>query len=82
MSEARFWTVARTQQQIQENMLTVDPKSEGLEVYYKLNGTDQYKAEDGKMRIRNATGNSALDGIPNGGAGVRFADLEVPVVIK
>lgn len=82
MSEARFWTVARTQQQIQENMLTVDPKSEGLEVYYKLNGTDQYKAEDGKMRIRNATGNSALDGIPNGGAGVRFADLEVPVAIK
>ena len=38
MAEVRLWTVARTANQIRENMLSVDPKSEGLLAYYKLNG--------------------------------------------
>lgn len=38
MSEVRLWNVARTANQIKENMLTVDPASPGLLAYYKLNG--------------------------------------------
>lgn len=40
MSEVRVWSVARTETQLKQNMLTVDPKSPGLELYFKLNGTD------------------------------------------
>lgn len=36
-SEWRFWSVARTQKQIKENMFSVSPQSEGLEIYFKLN---------------------------------------------
>lgn len=36
-SEWRFWTVARTPKQIKENMFSVNPQSEGLEVYFKMN---------------------------------------------
>ena len=41
MSEVRVWSVARTETQLKQNMLTVDPKSPGLELYFKLNGTDE-----------------------------------------
>lgn len=37
MSEVRFWTKAISQQQIKDNMFAVDPQSEGLEAYWKLN---------------------------------------------
>ena len=37
VSELRFWTIARTQAQIFNNMYTCDSKSEGLEAYWKLN---------------------------------------------
>lgn len=37
VSEVRFWTKARTQAQIANNMYACDPKSEGLEAYWKLN---------------------------------------------
>lgn len=80
MSEARFWSVARTQQQIQQNMLTVDPASEGLEAYYKLNGKDQVK-EDGVFVIKDASP-KGLNGIPNGGRGIKFVKLEEPVKIN
>jgi hypothetical protein len=36
-SEFRFWSVARTQKQIKENMFSVNPSAEGLELYLKLN---------------------------------------------
>ena len=36
-SEWRFWSVARSQKQIKENMFSVNPATEGLEVYLKLN---------------------------------------------
>lgn len=80
MSEARFWTVARTQQQIQQNMLSVDPASEGLEAYYKLNGKDQVK-ENGVFVIKDASP-KGLDGIPNGGRGIKFVKLDEPVKIN
>ncbi|MBW4742389.1 DUF1735 and LamG domain-containing protein [Prevotella melaninogenica] len=37
VSELRFWTVARTQAQIANNMYACDPKSTDLEAYWKLN---------------------------------------------
>lgn len=37
VSELRFWTVARTQAQIFNNMYACDAASEGLEAYWKLN---------------------------------------------
>ena len=41
MSEIRVWNVARTENQIKQNMLGVNPKSDGLELYFKMNGTEK-----------------------------------------
>lgn len=73
MSEVRLWSVARTRNQLQQNMLIVDPKSEGLELYYKFNGTETQ--ENGK--IQDATGkiNGETGGIP-------ITSLGTPVEIK
>ena len=40
MSEVRVWSVARTENQIKQNMLGVKPNTDGLELYYKFNGTE------------------------------------------
>ena len=37
VAEVRFWTVPRSQTQIKENMYSVDPTTEGLEAYWKMN---------------------------------------------
>lgn len=37
LSEMRFWTKAISQTQIQNNMFAINPKTEGLEAYWKLN---------------------------------------------
>lgn len=51
-SEWRFWSVARTQKQIKENMFSVNPQSNGLEIYLKLNeGTGKtFKEYVGKYK--------------------------------
>lgn len=41
MSEVRVWSVARTETQLKQNMLAVDPQSPGLELYFKLNGSEE-----------------------------------------
>lgn len=56
MSEVRLWTVARTANQIKENMMLVDPASEGLAGYWKLNGTD-IEERDGTWYILDQTAN-------------------------
>lgn len=40
MSEVRLWNVARTESQIRDNMMLVDPMSDGLLGYWKMNGED------------------------------------------
>lgn len=82
MSEVRLWNVSRSENQIQQNMLNVDPKSDGLAAYYKLNGTDQYQGDDGKWYVKDASGHN-MDGIVNGGrSALNITDLETPVVVK
>lgn len=77
MCEARVWNVARSENQIKQNMLSVDPASEGLEVYYKLNGTDLFE-EGNTYYIKDASGHG-MDGQTNS---LDFVELESPVAIK
>ena len=77
MSEVRLWRVARTENQIKQNMLSVDPNSDGLAAYYKLNGTDLIQ-EGGKSYIKDASGNGM-----NGETDInKFNELDAPVAIK
>lgn len=85
MSEVRLWNVARTENQIKQNMLMVDPNSDGLTFYYKLNGEDQYE-EDGTWYIKDASGHN-MNGLSNGDtygrtSPLRFVDLDKPIAIK
>ena len=83
MSEVRLWNVARSANEIKNNMLIVDPKSEGLYAYYKLDGKDQFKGEDGKWYIKDASGHYNMNGLANGGKSpLKFNKLEEPVKIK
>lgn len=73
MSEVRLWSVARSENQLQKNMLAVDPKSEGLEFYYKLN-----KESVNGLVITDASGHM------NGESryGLFPEDLDAPIEIK
>lgn len=82
MSEVRLWSVARTENQILQNMINVDPESEGLDAYYKLNGTDQFRGEDGKWYVRDASGHD-LHGLANGGnSQLSIKNLDTPLAVK
>lgn len=56
MSEVRLWSVARTANQLRENMMYVDPNSDGLTGYWKLNGED-IEQRDGKWFVRDQSPN-------------------------
>lgn len=73
MSEVRVWNVARTENQLNQNMMGVDPKSEGLVLYYKLNGSE---SQEGRT-IKDATG--TIDGGTNG---ITIKELDTPITIK
>lgn len=82
MSEVRVWSVSRTANQIKENMLAVDPATEGLATYYKLNGTDQYQDENGAWKVKDASGHG-MDGDVNGGSrALEIVELENPIDVK
>lgn len=72
MSEVRVWSVARTQNQLNQNMLSVDPKSDGLALYYKLDGSE---SQTGGI-IKDATGR--IDGTTNG---ITIKTLDTPIAI-
>jgi hypothetical protein len=62
-------------------MLNVDPNSDGLAAYYKLNGTDQFES-GGTCYVKDASPNG-MDGLANGGgSALNIIDLETPIAIK
>ncbi|MEY8685438.1 DUF1735 and LamG domain-containing protein [Bacteroides sp. AN502(2024)] len=73
MSEVRVWSVARTENQLKQNMMGVDPASEGLALYYKLDGSEIQ--ESGV--IKDATGR--LSGTTNG---IMIETLSTPITIN
>lgn len=46
LSEFRVWSVVRSEGQLRSNMYIVDPTTEGLEVYYRLNETSGSTLKD------------------------------------
>ena len=67
VSEMRFWTKAISQTQIQNNMFAINPKTEGLEAYWKLN-----EGEGNKFVDATGHGNNAVSlGTTNWVHGVR-----------
>lgn len=85
MSEVRLWHTSRTQNQIKQNMLDVDPASDNLAFYYKLNGDDLYKADNGDWLIRDASSNG-MDATTGRSltstSALPFVTLDTPVAIK
>ena len=82
MSEVRLWNVARTQNQLQQNMTNVDPKSEGLVAYYKLNGTDQYQADNSQWFVKDQS-ETGMNGLVNmGRREIQTFELDSPLSIK
>ncbi len=73
MSEIRVWSVARTENQIKQNMLHVDPKSDGLELYFKLNGSD---TTEGRTIM------DAAKNLPGKSNGITIRQLDTPVTIE
>lgn len=69
MSEVRIWSTARSANELRNNMLGVDPASEGLFGYWKLNGTDVYQ-QDGKWYVRDQSKNK-LDAMARFGRYIR-----------
>lgn len=64
VAEIRLWNKARTANEIQENIYTVDKKSPGLYAYWKMNEVKDNKIEDVSGNNRNLIlmGQSALSG--------------------
>ena len=60
MSEIRVWNVVRTQQQIADNFYTVDPESEGLVAYWKMDDN----TTTGKVVDATGHGNDAIAASP------------------
>lgn len=82
MSEVRLWSIARTENEINQNMLGVNPNTEGLAVYYKFDGSDQYEDAAGDWYIKDASGHQ-MDGLVNrGSSSIRVDDLSEPIRIK
>lgn len=59
VSEVRFWTTAISQSQIQNNMFAINPGTDGLEAYWKLN-------EGSGTEFKDATGHGNDAAAPNG----------------
>ncbi|KGI61225.1 DUF1735 and LamG domain-containing protein [Prevotella sp. S7 MS 2] len=75
MSEVRVWSVARSENDIKQHMLGVDPKSEGLELYYKLDGTDKTEGNEIYDKAKGIRGEMRANSI-------NIATLPEPINIK
>lgn len=87
MAECRVWKTARTASQIKNNMLGVDPNSDGLFGYWKMNGTDIYE-KNGKYYVKDQSKNkldaTSRQGTYQGGSGysVKPSVVELKVDLK
>lgn len=72
LSETRVWSVARTENQLKQNMLGVDPKSDGLALYYKFDGSEEQTG--GVIK-------DAAKGIGGTTNGINIRTLDVPISI-
>ncbi len=74
MSEVRVWSVARTETQLKQSMFAVDPNSPGLELYFKLDGSDKqaggYITDSSSKKIECSTNIS------------NFKELDTPIKIE
>ena len=59
-SEVRVWDVVRTQEEIAKNIYSVDPKSEGLVGYWKLDDQSGTEVKDYTGNGNTATANAKL----------------------
>lgn len=74
MSEARIWSVCRTEAQVQNNMTTTSAKSQGLVAYWRFNEGEGNTFED-------CTGNGhtlKTSGTPTWISGIKSTDTETP----
>ncbi len=60
ISEVRVWDVVRTQEEIAKNIYSVDPKSEGLVGYWKLDDQSGTEVKDYTGNGNTATANAKL----------------------
>lgn len=84
MSEVRIWNTFRTENQINQNMLAVEPDSEGLAAYYKFNDESEQYLEGTTRYIKDASVQN-LNGIVNSTNGYRaipIVELSEPIKIK
>ena len=65
LSEFRFWTKARTQLEIANNMYSCDPNSDGLECYFKMNEGSGNTFTDATGHGHTATANGTLTWVPD-----------------
>lgn len=73
MAEVRLWSVARTETQLKQNMLSVNPNTSGLELYYKLDGSETQSSG----KITDSTGK-----IESTTSGISIETLETPITIE
>ncbi|MBS9766407.1 MAG: DUF1735 and LamG domain-containing protein [Flavobacteriaceae bacterium] len=65
LSELRFWTVARSQAEIVNNLYSVDPQTKGLEAYWKLNEGKGNSFKDSTGHDNKCDSKGATQWIPN-----------------
>lgn len=71
-AEMRFWSVARSQAEIQNNMYSCDPGSEGLLCYYKFNEGTGKDFTDASMGAEEGAGRAYAAVVPNWKQDVRI----------
>lgn len=80
LAEVRVWKKARTQPEIQESMYQVDPKTEGLLAYWKMNVATGSTIKDLTEQGYDLT-QKGQDG-KSGNVNVNIISLEEPVIIE
>lgn len=79
MAELRVWKVARTKEEIADNMYSVDPKTPGLLAYWKMDSADNKAVKD---RTGNGYDLSLKSQQPGGSTKVEVFSEEDPIEVQ